>query len=114
MFTSQGVISEHLAGLGSVAGPSNASSGPPGTYEDQQSIAGVGTGNQSGTQTFTAQLSSGVAVGLAIAAFGGTAANPIAELNIKKYAGYISINGDIGGKIDANGKLIPGTYTPCK
>ena len=40
--------------------------------------------------------------------------NPIAELNIKKYAGYISIKGDIGGKIDANGKLIPGTYTPCK
>lgn len=45
---------------------------------------------------------------------GGTVSNPIAELNIKKYAGYISIKGDIGGKIDANGKLIPGTYTPCK
>jgi hypothetical protein len=114
MFTNQGVISEHLVGLGSVAGSSSPSSGPPGTFPDQQSTAGVGTGHQSGVQTFTATLTSGVTVGLAIAAFGGTVSNPVAALNIQKYPGYISINGDIGGKIDANGNLIPGTYTSCQ
>jgi RHS repeat-associated protein len=113
MFTNTGVISEHLVGLGSVAGANSPSSGPPGTFPDQQSIAGVGTGNQSGTQSFSAAIN-GATVGLAIAAFGGTVGDPVASLSIQKYAGYIWINGDIGGKIDANGKLIPGTYTPCK
>ena len=113
MFTNQGGIWEHLLGLGSSAGSNSPSSGPPGTYEDQQSIAGVGTGNQVGTQVFTAQLTSGISVGLGIAAFGGTVSNPVFQLNIQKHAGYVSINGDIGGKIDGSGKLIPGTYKSC-
>ena len=113
MFTNQGVISEHLIGLSSVAGATSASSGAPGTFPDQQSIAGVGTGSQSGSQTFTAELTNGVTVGLAIAAFGGTVRDPIGSLSIQKYAGYISINGDIGGRSDANGNLIQGSYTPC-
>jgi hypothetical protein len=111
--TSQGVIWEHLIGLGSVSGSDSPSGGPAGTYEDQQSTAGVGTGNQSGVQSFTATLNSGVSVGLAIVGFGGTVSLPKAGLNIQKYAGYISINGDIGGQIGADGKLIPGTYKPC-
>jgi RHS repeat-associated protein len=113
MHTSQGTIWEHLVGLGSSAGSDSPSSGPPGTYDDQQSIAGFGTDTQIGTQTFTVQFSTGVTVGLAIAAFGGTVSDPIASLHIEKYAGYISINGDIGGRLDSNGHLIPGSYKPC-
>ena len=113
MNSNQGVIWEHLVGLRSVAGSNSPSSDAAGTYDDQQSIAGVGIGPQSGTQSFTAVLNSGTTVGLAIAAFGGTVTNPIQALNIQKFAGYISINGDIGGRIDASGHLIPGTYKPC-
>jgi RHS repeat-associated protein len=113
MFTNQGVIWEHLSGLGSLDKPDSPSSGAPGTFPDQQSIAGIGTAAQSGTQRFTAALTSGISVNLAIAAFGGTVNNPIGQLNIQKYGGYISINGNIGGKLDGNGRLIPGTYTPC-
>jgi RHS repeat-associated protein len=113
MFTNQGVIWEHLTGgLGSMTGADSPSSGPPGTFEDQQSIAGVGTGSQSGAQSFTVQLNNGVSYGLAIAAFGGTVSNPVPSLGIQKYAGYISINGNTGGQV-SNGKLVPGTYTPC-
>ena len=55
----------------------------------------------------------GVTVGLAIAAFGGTVSDPIGSLSIQKYARYISINGNISGRIDANGGLIPRSYVPC-
>jgi hypothetical protein len=61
------------------------------------------------TQSFSAWIN-GVSVGLPVmGAFGGD--HP--RLNIEKHAGYVSINGDIGGTLDANGRLVPGTYTPC-
>jgi RHS repeat-associated protein len=111
MFTNTGVIWEHLTGNIPSSGPNSPSSAAPGTFPDQQSIAGVGTGNQSVIQTFTA-IVNGTSIGLAIDAsqFGGW----VQSLNIQKYAGYVSINGNIGGKTDPKtGKLIPGTYTPC-
>ena len=113
MRTSAGVVWEHIVGLGSVAPSNNPSGGPHGTYEDQQSSAGTGQADQSGVQSFSARLDIGIEVGLAIVGFGGTANLPIPQLDIEKHAGYISINGDIGGRIDASGKLIPGTYKPC-
>jgi hypothetical protein len=110
--TNQGVIWEHLhAILGPypATGANSPSSGPSGTYEDQQSIAGIGTGNQHVEQTFSVVLNSGQEVGLGVPALGGSP-----KLDIYKYAGYISINGNIGGQLDSGtGRLIPGTYKPC-
>ena len=95
-------------------GRTHLPSGPPGTFPDQQSIINFsGVTHQSVVQTFSAKLDNGKTVGLAIAAFGGTVANPVGQLNIEKYAGYVSINGNTGGQVDKNGKLVPGTYTPC-
>ena len=106
--TNGGVIWEHLTGNLPASGANSPSSGPPGTYEDQQSIAGVGTDNQHVQQTFSVVLNNGTEVGLGVPALGG---NP--GLDIYKYAGYISINGNIGGRVDQAGKLISGSYTPC-
>lgn len=50
----------------------------------------------------------GTDVGLYVAQFGSFPAQ-----NIVMYPGYVSINGNIGGKVDKNGRLIKGTYTPC-
>ena len=103
------VITEHLAGDLPNSGANSPSSAAPGWFPDQQSIL-IGKSVQNVTQSFTANIN-GVDVGLAImGAFGGNSQ----QLDIEKHAGYVSINGDIGGKIDANGKLISGTYTPCK
>jgi RHS repeat-associated protein len=111
MRTNSGVIWEHLvAVLGSLplTGANSPSSGPPGTYEDQQSIISVANGNQHFQQTFSVKLDSGLEVGLGVPTLNG---NPV--LDIYKYAGYISINGNIGGQIDSSGKLVPGSYKPC-
>jgi RHS repeat-associated protein len=81
--------------------------GDPANFTDRCGIA-----HQSLTQTFSATLDSKVSVGLAIAAFGGTVANPVVGNSIEKYPGYISINGNTGGQVQ-NGRLVPGTYKPC-
>jgi hypothetical protein len=103
------VITEHLTGDLPISGANSPSSSAPGWFPDQQSIL-LGKPVQNVMQTFSANIN-GVDVGLGImGAFGGDSQ----QLSIVKHAGYVSINGDIGGKIDSNGKLIPGTYTPCK
>jgi hypothetical protein len=112
MFTNTGTIWEHLSGDLPPAGANSPSSGPRGTYEDVLGIFFSGIAHQSLTQTFSATLDSKVSVGLAIAAFGGTVANPVAGNSIEKYPGYISINGNTGGQVQ-NGRLVPGTYKPC-
>jgi hypothetical protein len=105
--TNQGVIWEHLSsGSVSVTGADSPSSGPPGTYEDTQSVL-LGSA-ASFTQSFYAVLNSGTTVGLAVDAFGGW----YYQLNITKTAGYVSINGNVGGKL-RNGKLVQGSYQPC-
>lgn len=102
-------VTEHLSGDLPISGADSPSSSAPGWFPDQQSIL-AGKSVQHVQQSFTANVG-GVAIGVAIiGAFGGN----WQQLDIEKHAGYISINGNIGGKIDTNGKLIPGTYTPCK
>ncbi len=111
MRTNSGVIWEHLVALqGSLplTGANSPSGGPPGTYEDQQSIISVANGNQHFQQTFSVKLDSGTEVGLGVPTLNG---NPV--LDIYKYAGYISINGNIGGRIDSSGNLVSGSYRPC-
>jgi RHS repeat-associated protein len=103
------VITEHLTGDLPNSGQTSPSSSAPGWFPDQHSIL-AGKSVQNLAQNFTAMIN-GVDVGLAImGAFGGN----WQQLNIEKHAGYVSINGDIGGRVDANGKLISRTYTPCK
>ena len=108
-----GIVSEHLTsstGTLPISGANSPSSGPPGTFYDTQSILG-GASYQQITQNFSAAIG-GVNIGLAINAsqFGGWVFN----LNIQKYSGYVSINGNIGGQVNPQtGKLIPGTYKPC-
>ena len=68
----------------------------------------LGKSPQTVTQTFTANIN-GANIGLAVMnAFGGD----WAQLNIVKYSGYVSINGDTGGKV-VNGRLVPGSYVSC-
>ena len=105
--TNSGIITEHLSDPNvSVTGSTSTSSGPPGTYLDTQStlLGGPATFYQS----FSAKLANGANVGLAIDAFGGW----FYELQVKKHSGYVTINGDAGGRV-ANGKLVPGSYSPC-
>jgi len=103
------VISEHLSGDLPVSGPDSPSAGAPGWFPDQQSVLS-GKPLQRLSQTFTADIN-GTTVGLPVmGAFGGN----WAELNIEKHPGYVSINGDKGGTVDAQGRLVPRTYTPCK
>jgi hypothetical protein len=102
------VITEHLVGDLPNSGAQSSDTDTPGVYDDSHSIL-LGKSPQRLTQTFTANIN-GVNVGVPVlGAFGDSA-----QLNIIKYFGYVSINGNIGGKVDKNGKLIPGTYTPCK
>jgi hypothetical protein len=99
------VITEHLAGDLPNSGANSPSSSAPGWFPDQHSIL-AGNAVQNVRQSFTANIN-GVDVGLAImGAFGGN----WQQLNIEKHAGYVAINGNLGGKIDADGKLIPGGH----
>src|SRR5262249_30754832 len=108
-FAYAGVVTEHLRGGPPNSGADSPSSFAPGWFPDQQSIL-AGKPVQYLRQSFTAKIN-GVDVGLAImGAFGGD----WQQLDIEKRAGYVSINGNVGGKIDSNGKLISGSYTPCK
>jgi hypothetical protein len=104
-------IWEHLTGDLPKSGPDSPSSGRLGWFPDQQSVANLqGKTFMQGTQTLSAKLNDGVSVGLPVYGFGGSAV----ELDIKRYVGYVSINGDTGGRVDARtGRLIPGTYKPC-
>ncbi|WP_321469943.1 RHS repeat-associated core domain-containing protein [uncultured Paludibaculum sp.] len=103
------VIWEHVSGSVPTTGEDSPSSAPPGIFIDTHSIL-AGASIQNVTQSFTAMIN-GVSVGVPVmSAFGGD----WSELTIEKHAGYVSVNGNIGGKLDSNGKLIPGTYTPCQ
>ncbi|HEY3439942.1 MAG TPA: RHS repeat-associated core domain-containing protein, partial [Paludibaculum sp.] len=105
------VIWEHLTGSLPKSGPDSPSSGPRGWFPDQQSVVNMtGITFMEGTQRFSAKWDNGREVGLPVYGFGG---NPV-ELDIKRYMGYVSINGNIGGQVDPlTGRLIPGTYKPC-
>jgi hypothetical protein len=105
----QGVVWEHLTGNLPNTGANSPSGGPPGTFEDEQSVVNMsGVAQMSVTQSFSVTLN-GVSIGLGVPGFNGEP-----SLYILKYEGYISINGNIGGQVNSRtGRLIPGTYTPC-
>jgi hypothetical protein len=106
--SNEGVIWEHLSGLNiPPAGTDSPSSGPEGTYDDTLSVL-AGPRVQSITQNFAVALDNGTGVGLYVDAF-----NSFPYQDIVMHVGYVSINGNIGGKVNSSGKLIPGTYTPC-
>ena len=107
------VVWEHLTsstGTLPISGANSPSAGPPGTFDDTQSIVG-GSAYQQITQNFSAATNgSNIGLGIDAPQFGGW----VFDLNIQKYSGYVSINGNTGGQVDPKtGKLIPGTYTPC-
>jgi hypothetical protein len=106
-----GTVWEHLTGDLPLTGADSPSSGPPGTFDDEQSVVNlVGIQTMHVTQTFSDHLPNGTAVPLFVRGFGGD----FGTLDIIKTNGAIYINGNAGGQVDPKtGKLIPGTYTPC-
>jgi len=106
-----GTVWEHLTGDIPYSGPNSPSSGPPGTFDDEQSVLNFsGIKRMHVTQTFTDNLSNGAVVPLFVRGFGGD----FGTLDIVKTNNVIYINGNAGGQVDPKtGKLIPGTYMPC-
>ena len=101
-------IWEHLKGHEPVSGLNSGSGGVPGWFVDTLSTL-AGASPQIDWQTFTAKVD-GVHVGVPVM---GAPWGDAAEQHIVKHKGYVSINGNIGGKIDKDGRLIKGTYTEC-
>lgn len=112
-FYGQANVWEHLQGdLPSCGRDCPDSSSKPGHFRDEQSIGISVMGNtiQHVVQTFSAVTFSGQDLPVFVRGFGGD----YGTLDIWKYSGFVSINGNTGGMVDpATGRLVPGTYTDC-
>ena len=86
-----GTVWEHLTGDLPATGANSPSSGPPGTFDDEQSVVNFrGISTMHVTQRFSDKLGNGFDIPLFVRGFGGD----YSVLDIVKTTNVIYINGD--------------------